>query len=40
MSEEIKELRVSYEAINVPEELRRRIADEGYLLRILFGECF
>ena len=31
MSEELKELRVSNDAMNDPEELQRRIADEGYL---------
>ena len=31
MSNEIKELRVSNDAMNDPTELRRRIADEGYL---------
>ena len=31
MPEELKELRVSNDATNDPEELRRRIADEGYL---------
>jgi hypothetical protein len=31
MSEQLKELRVSNEAGDDPEELRRRLADEGYL---------
>ena len=31
MREELKEFRVSNDAMNDPEELRRRIADEGYL---------
>jgi hypothetical protein len=31
MSEELKELRVSNDAMDDPDELRRRIADEGYL---------
>jgi hypothetical protein len=31
MQEELKELRVSSDAMNDPEELRRRIAEEGYL---------
>jgi hypothetical protein len=31
MSEELKELRVSNDAMDDPAELRRRIADEGYL---------
>ena len=28
---DLKELRVSNDAMNAPEELQRRIADEGYL---------
>ena len=31
MSDEIKELRVSNDAQNDPDELQRRIADDGYL---------
>ena len=31
MTEQLKELRVSNDAMNDPEELRRRIAEEGYL---------
>jgi hypothetical protein len=31
MSEELKEFRVSNEAMNDPDELQRRIDDDGYL---------
>ena len=31
MAEQLKELKVSNDAINNPQELRRRIRDEGYL---------
>ena len=31
MADKLKELKVSNDAINAPQELRRRIQDEGYL---------